>query len=113
MSQSTATVLAPKTILQAIAQMELPGTTLQNLFGWGFRGANRMAQSGRNFAFDVFNPTRTVATARVPGQSASRQKAQSVKTVTGAFPRSAETITLLDEDLLNRRRIGGQLDELD
>jgi hypothetical protein len=113
MSQSTATVLAPKTILQAISQMDLPGASLQNLFGWGFRGLNRVQQSGRSFAFDVMNHTRRVATARLPGQAASRQKPQSVSTTTGIFPRAAETISLLDEDLLNRRRIGGQVDELD
>lgn len=113
MSQSTATVLAPKTILQAISQMDLPGTSLQNLFGWGLQGANRQQQSGRNFAFDVIDHTRKIATARVPGQSASRQKPQRVKSTSGTFPRSAETISLLDEDLLNRRRIGGDVDELD
>ncbi|HTN77001.1 MAG TPA: major capsid protein [Pirellulaceae bacterium] len=113
MSQSTATVLAPKTILQAISQLELPGTTLQNLFGWGFNGQNRLRQTGRAFSYDVIDHTRKIATARVPGQSANRQKPQKVRNITGFFPRSAETISLLDEDLLNRRRIGGQLDELD
>ena len=113
MSQSTATILAPKTILQAISQLELPATTLQNLFGWGFRGSNRLQQTGRNFSYDVIDHTRTLATARVPGQAAQRQKPQKVRHVTGTFPRSAEVIGLLDEDLLNHRRIGGQLDELD
>jgi hypothetical protein len=113
MSQSTATLLAPKTILEVISQLDLPGTSLQNLFGWGFRGANKMQQSGRSFAYDVLDPTRRVATARVPGQSASRQKPQKVSAVNGVFPRSAETISLLDEDLLNRRRLGGSVEELD
>ncbi len=113
MSQSTATILAPKTILHAISQLELPGTTLQNLFGWGFAGRNRLQQSGRHFSFDVIDHTRSIATGRVPGQAASRQKPQKVGHVTGTFPRSAESIALLDEDLLNHRRLGGQLDELD
>lgn len=113
MSQSTATVLAPKTILHAISQLELPGTTLQRLFGWGFSGPNRLRQAGRHFAFDVMDHSRRIATARVPGQSATRQAPLKVRTTSGTFPRAAETIALLDEDLLNRRRIGGQLDELD
>src|SRR5690606_26513603 len=104
---STATMLAPKTILQAISQMQLPGTTLQNLFGWGLGGSNRVQLRGRNFAYDVINHTRAMATGRGPGQAASRQKPQAVHTIEGTFPRSAETIPLLDEDLLNRRRIGG------
>jgi hypothetical protein len=93
---STSTILAPKTILQAISQLQLPGTTLQNLFGWGMSGTNRLRQSGRSFAFDVFDHTRKVATARVPGQAASRQKPQKVGTTSGVFPRAAETIPLLD-----------------
>src|SRR5437660_731854 len=34
MSLSTAALLAPKTIEKAISQLDLPGTSLQNLFGW-------------------------------------------------------------------------------
>lgn len=113
MSNSTQTLLAPKTIQQAISQLALPGTALQNLFGWGLGGSNRARQSGRNFSYDIFDHTRKVATARVPGQAASRQKPQKVATVAATFPRAAETISLLDEDLLNRRRIGGSSDELD
>ena len=113
MSQSTQTLLAPKTIQKAISQLALPGTTLQNLFGWGLGGTNRARQSGRNFSYDIFDNTRKVATARAPAQAASRQKPQKVGHVAATFPRAAETISLLDEELLNRRRIGGPSDEID
>jgi len=113
MGRSIQQVLAPKTILKAISQIEMPGTTLQNLFGWGLTGANKNQQSGRNFSYDIFDNTRTIATGRVPGQAASRQKPQGVGQVSGTFPRAAETIPLLDEDLLNRRRLGGPVNELD
>jgi hypothetical protein len=36
-----------------------------------------------------------------------------VGSVAGTFPRSAENIPLLDEDLLNRRRLGGPTSRLD
>jgi hypothetical protein len=113
MGVSTAQVLAPKTILKAISQLELPGTSLQRLFGWGFGGANVDRQSGRNFSYDVMQATRSIAVGRMPAQSSSRQAPQQVKNVSGTFPRAAEVIPLLDEELLNRRAIGHSSDELD
>jgi hypothetical protein len=113
MSLATATLLAPKTIQKAISQLELPGTSLQNLFGWGLGGSNVARQGGRNFTYDVFNVTRKVATARVPAQSMNYVKPQSVSSVSATFPRAAEKIQLFDEDLLNRRAIGGPNGGLD
>src|SRR5438477_11864344 len=107
MSLSTATLLAPKTIQKAISQLELPGTSLQNLFGWGLGGSNVARQSGRSFTYDIFNVTRKGATGRVPAQSMSMTKPQSVSSAPATFPRAAEKIQLFDEDLLNRRPIGG------
>ena len=111
MTLSTAQLLAPQTIRKAISQLDLPGTSLQNLFGWGLGGGNTVRQAGRNFSYDIFNVSRQVATARVPAQAMARTAPQSVKNITATFPRCAERITLLDEDLLNRRQIGG--DSLD
>jgi hypothetical protein len=113
MGVSAQQILAPKTILQAVSQMSLPGATLQRLFGWSIAGGNVERQSGRNFSYDIFDHTRRVATGRTPGQAASRQAPQKVGSVQGTFPRSAETIPLLDEDLLNRRAFGHRTDELD
>ncbi len=113
MTVSTAQLLAPQTIRKAISQLELPGTSLQTLLGWGLGGANVARQSGRNFSYDVFNITRKVATGRVPAQVLSTTKPQAVKHVSATFPRAAEKIQLLDEELLNRRRIGGPSSGLD
>lgn len=113
MGVPTAQVLAPKTILKAISQLELPGTSLQRIFGWGFGGKNVDRQSGRNFSYDILKATQSVAVGRAPAQTASRQPAQSVRNSTGTFPRAAEVISLLDEDLLNRRALGHSVDELD
>ena len=113
MSLSTAQLLAPQTIKKAISQLDLPGTSLQTLFGWGLGGTNSARQSGRNFSYDIFNSTRKVATGRVPAQSSHRTKQQAVKHVNATFPRAAETLTLLDEELLNRRQIGGPDSSLD
>src|SRR5437773_4988629 len=107
MTYATSQLLAPKTIQKAISQLELPGTSLQTLFGWGLGGTNVARQGGRNFAYDIFNVTRKVATSRVPAQSLAVTKPQSVSTKSATYPRSAERIQLLDEELLNRRPIGG------
>ena len=44
MTLSTAQLLAPQTIRKAISQLDLPGTSLQNLFGWGLGGATSPAR---------------------------------------------------------------------
>jgi hypothetical protein len=113
MSLSTSQILAPKTIRKAISQLELPGTTLQRLLGWGLNSTNVRHQSGRNFSYDTFNNAQTIAGGRVPGQAAARVSPQNVGNTSATFPRSAEVISLLDEDLLNRRAIGGPSDDLD
>jgi hypothetical protein len=113
MSLSTAQLLAPQTIRKAISQLDLPGTSLQTLFGWGLGGNNVARQAGRNFSYDIFNVTRQVATGRGPKKELSRTKPQAVQNVSATFPRSAEKIQLFDEDLLNRRQIGGPDSNLD
>ena len=110
---TTEEILAPKTILKAVSQLDLPGTALSRLFNWGFGGSNVIRQSGRRFAYDIFNPTRSVATGRGPGDAASRMTAQDIDQQDGDFPRSAETISMLDEHLLNRRGIGRSGNVLD
>jgi hypothetical protein len=107
MTLATSQILAPKTIEKAISQLALPGTSLSTLFGWGLGGSNVARHGGRNFSYDIFNVTRKVATGRVPAQSLGVTKPQAVSTRPATFPRAAEKIVLLDEELLNRRPIGG------
>jgi len=107
MTLALSQVLAPKTIQKAISQLELPGTSLQNLLGWGLGGTNVARHGGRMFQYDIFNITRKVATGRVPAQSLAVTKPQKAGTAPATFPRAAEKIVLLDEELLNRRPIGG------
>jgi hypothetical protein len=107
MTVATSQLLAPKTIQKAISQLDLPGTSLQTLFGWGLGGSNVASQGGRNFSYDVFNIARSIATGRVPMQTLAVTKPQSVGSVSATFPRAAEKIQLFDEELLNRRPLGG------
>ena len=106
-------LLAPATVVEAISQLDLPGRSLQKLFGWGLTGTNKRRHRGRAFSYDIFNHTRKVATARGPGQASAQTAPQAVGQISGTFPRAAETIRLLDEELLNRRALGASGDTLD
>jgi hypothetical protein len=113
MTYATSQLLAPKTIQKAISQLELPGTSLQTLLGWGIGGSNVARHGGRNFSYDIFNVTRKVATGRVPQQALAVAKPQAIGNRSATFPRAAEKIQLFDEELLNRRPLGGPSGGLD
>lgn len=96
-------VLHPGTINDVISQLDVINDRLQSFF---LGGGGRDSQSGRNFAYDVFNDSREVGGGRMPGTPPSRVKPQLVGTVRGAFPRWHESIPLLYEDIHNIRQIG-------
>lgn len=106
-------LLAPSRIMQVIAQLKKAATPISQLLGFNIGGKNRTPYGGRNFAYDVFNPSRQVPGPRAPGQPSARIAPQKVGNVSGVFPRSADTIPLLDEEMFNRRRIGANANELD
>lgn len=113
MTHATAQLLAPKTIQKVISQLELPATSLQTLLGWGLGGTNVARHGGRNFSYDIFNVTRRLATGRAPLQPLATTRPQAVGHRAATFPRAAEKIQLFDEDLLNRRPLGGSSAGLD
>lgn len=106
-------ILASKQIIGVVSRLRGPATILQDFWGMGIGGSNIDQVSGRQFFYDVFNVTRTIAKGRRPGAATATTPPQKVGEVLGVFPRAAERIPLLDEDLINRRRLGGPLDELD
>lgn len=138
--RSIAEILAPQVIAERISRMALVGTTLQRLFGWNLgegvlddqslngalmftpgattgqgipRQGNVRDWDLRSGQYDTFDNTRRVATGRVPGTAASRQQPQKVGEVQFTLPRTAEVIPLTDENLQNRRAIGGPSSEVD
>lgn len=107
-------------ILERISQIDLPGTSLQKLFGWSIANFASPTIQGavmdhplRNGRYDIFDVSRRVATGRVPGTAPSSQRPQKVGYVDFTIPRAAETISLLHEDMRQRRSIGGQVNQLD
>lgn len=111
--RSVAEILAAKQILKVVSRVKPALTALSTMFGFNIGGSNRIQFGGRQFFYDVFSRTRDVAGARNPGQQSAFIKPQKVGEVLGVFPRAAETIKLLDEDIYNRRRVGGPVSELD
>ncbi len=138
--RSTAEILAPTLIKERISRLALVGTSLQSLFGWSvgagalddgsldgslsFREGDETADGiprqgnvddwdARSGSYDIFDNTRRVATARVPGQTSSMLAPQKVGTVNFTIPRSAETIPLTHESIHNFRPIGGPTSDID
>lgn len=113
-------LLAPQVILREVSRVKLPGTILSDLFKWGLPARNPDQQTGniinydlRDGQYDVFNRTRDLATASVPGTSNTNIKPQAVGTVKFTIPRSAERMPLDHEKLVNRRAIGGAVNVVD
>jgi len=111
--RSVQELMAPEVILREVSRVQLPGTVLSDLFGWGLAARDPDNQSGnmvdyplRDGSYDVFNRTRQLATATVPGTPNVNVKPQKVGRVRFTIPRMAEQIPLTDEDLVNRRQIG-------
>lgn len=111
--RSVQEVLAPEVILREVSRIQLPGTVLSDLFGWGLAARDPANMSGnmidyplREGSYDVFNRTQDLASGRVPGTANFQTKPQKMGRVRFTIPRSAEQITLTDEDLVNRRQLG-------
>lgn len=111
--RAVADLLAPEVILREVSRIQLPATTLSDLFGWGLPDRDPAAQTGnminydlRDGAYDTFNRTQDLASGRVPGTANFNLPPQKVGKVRFTVPRSAERIPLTDEDLVNRRQIG-------
>lgn len=123
MALSLPDLLRPNPINKVKSRLEVTDTVLQNMFGAGLpawegepenpNASNVTQGRGRQFAYDVFNKTRRVATARAPGQTSGTVAPQKVGTVTGVYPRSAERMELLYEKIHNLRPIGGPAGEID
>lgn len=113
-------LLAPEVILREVSRVQLPGTVLSDLFGWGLAARDPDAQGGnmidyplRDGSYDVYNRTRRLAVGSVPGTANTNVAPQKAGRVRFTIPRSAEQIPLTDEDLVNRRQLGQAVTVID
>ncbi len=134
MAYSVSELLAPLVVKRTISRLNLPGTSLSQLFGWnvtngpipgamfadgnegeGFNGQRGNTEDNqlRVGQYDIFDHTRKVAGGSAPGTSLTRIEPQKVGVVQYTIPRAAERMTLKYEDMNNRRRIGDNAQNVD
>lgn len=110
---SIAEILSTKVTTKAVSRVAAATSRILTLFQMNPGGANERSQGYRRFGYDIFNDARSVAIARAPGATSGTVRRQAVGRVDGTFPRVAEKLPLLLEELHNFRRIGGQMAEFD
>lgn len=108
-----ADILAAKKIMGVVSRVKPGLTSISKLLGFNIGGSNRVQYGGRRFFYDTFNRSRRVAPASLPGAASNLLPPQKVGEVMGTFPRAANTIEMLDEDIYNQRKIGGPTADLD
>jgi hypothetical protein len=113
-------LLAPEVYLREVSRLDLPGTTLSDLFGWGMSARDPDTQTGnmidwplRDGGYDVMNRSQDLASGRVPGTAPYNIAPQKVGKVKFTIPRSAERMPLTDEKLNNQRPTGQAVNVVD
>lgn len=107
------TFLHPQMVMARISRLIVINTTLQDRFGTGAGGSNVRKTPSRSGSYDVFDDTREVATATVPGAPAVHIARQPVGNVPFRIPRSAEKLPIPKETVNQIRPVGGQVNEID
>lgn len=100
-------ILSTRITTRVVSQQAAANRYLLQLFGMQPGGPFERDVGQRQFGYDIFNDTRTVAQGRGPGTAAGTVTRQAVGRVDGVFPRFNEKLPLLSEELHNFRVIGG------
>jgi len=106
MAASLHEILSTKVTTRVVSREAGANKYLLRLFGMEPGGSAERQVGHRQFGYDIFNDTRTVAQGRAPGSSAGTVRRQAVGRVDGVFPRFYEKLPLLAEELHNLRAIG-------
>lgn len=107
------TMLNPNIVNERISRLRVINTTLQNAFGMQAGGSGVRKVPARSGSYDVFNDTRAVATASVPGTTANTIALNPVSNVGYRIPRAAEKVHILMEEINQLRALGGPTDQVD
>ena len=101
-------------VLGVFSRLKPAGLALQNFYGMGPTAAPTERPTGvREFAYDIFNNTRTMASLRAPMTGPSRIAPKPIGRATAYCARLYETIPFPYEKVYGTRPLGGQLGALD
>jgi len=113
MGYTVSQILVPQRILGVVRRLQASRNTLARLFNFVGSTPHVVPHGGRTFSYDIFNSTREIPHAIAPAAPTHRTPPQNTGNVPGQFPRLGETISLLYENMLNQRQIGGDAGQLD
>jgi len=106
-------LLHPSIVNERISQLIVINTTLQNAFGMNAGGANVRSTPSRRGSYDVFDDTRDVPTAVLPGGHAQTVERFPVGHIPFVIPRHAEKLPIPMEEVNQLRALGGPVDGVD
>lgn len=102
MAIATPTILQPNVTAGVLKQLIVRNSKLQTLLE-----TTTEMQSGRNFAWDIFDDVRKVANGRLPNVTSGTMALSPVGQVFGAFPRVYDHAYVSAEKAHNYRQLGG------
>ncbi len=106
-------ILHPSIVNERISRLHVINDTLQRRYGMSKGGANVRTTPSRRGSYDVYNDTREVATATLPGTHAATVARNPVGNVPFTIPRTAEKLPILMEEVNQLRALGGPVDGVD
>lgn len=106
MSTALPTELQPVVVIDRMSRIKVINNTLQNFWGLGADGPNERPVPIRRGSEDIYNETREVATAILPGSVSSTIAPHPVGSFNYSIPLSHESMPLDAERLFNIREIG-------
>lgn len=107
------TMLQPAVVNERISRIKVKANTLQNFLGFQSGGQNTRRQDSRRSSYDIYDRTRKLPTATLPGVEAATTARFPVGNVPFVIPRSAEKLPIPMEEISQFRPIGGPAGEID
>ncbi|MGC4002883.1 MAG: major capsid protein [Pirellulales bacterium] len=103
--------LQPVVVAERVSRIKVINDTFQKF--WGFNGDNVTPVPVRTGTIDIFNETRQIATAVVPGSASANIAPQVVGTFNYSIPEVRENENLKAEKLFNLRQMGSSANVID
>lgn len=107
------TILQPQIVLDRFSRIKAKNDSLQRALGMQAGGPSVSKTPSRRGSYDIFDQTREVGSAVLPGVEATTRARFPVGSVNFNIPRHAEKIPLPMEELNQLRAIGGPVSKID